>query len=358
MIEQVLITTTADTSQAETEYVGLRQEIKLLKTQLDSLEEGTQEYNETFTKLSAKMFEQRERMQALKNSAGDLGQMLGNVSGLAGTISQGFAGATAALSLFGIENENLLRTIQKVQAFESIAKTLEQLEDAPKKIKALFNNIKGVFGGSNKLTIDVAGEAKQTATIDTKSFKEAAVSADTLKAATAASAASAGLAAGNQSGVTGQLQVQIPLAEQLAALDETQIKGIITKIGLEKTLLQAKLEGFEAERAIYQANSESMNATEYDIKMVEELNTKIAGTQASVDALTTKYNQAIKALTGLKASNEQVLSATQDLDNSVNNVTESLGEVTTATKATTEATKNNKTATEDQVKTTKILGNV
>ena len=142
MIEQVIISTQADTSQAENQYVGLRKEIMNLKKQLDVLEEGTVEYDKVFTKLSMKMHEQKERMVALRNSGADLGQMLGNVTKLSGAISQGFAGATAALSLFGIENENLLRTIQKVQAFESIARTLESFEDAPKRIKALFQNIK------------------------------------------------------------------------------------------------------------------------------------------------------------------------------------------------------------------------
>ena len=286
MIEQVLITTTADTSQAETEYVGLRQEVKLLKTQLDSLEEGTQEYNETFTKLSAKMFEQRERMQALKNSAGDLGQMLGNVSGLAGTISQGFAGATAALSLFGIENENLLRTIQKVQAFESIAKTLEQLEDAPKKIKALFNNIKGVFGSSNKLTIDVAGEAKQTTTIDTKSFKEAAESADLLKASTAAAAGSTAAAAGNQSGVTGQLQVQIPLQDQLNLLAKENLSTQKMKIDLLVAESTAKLRASVAE---YNANedlrAQSMAISQEDDLLRSKLDAKVQANQAELNTL-------------------------------------------------------------------------
>lgn len=361
MIEQVLITTTADTSQAETQYVGLRQEISLLKKQLDTLEEGTKEYDATFTKLSAKMFEQRERMQMLKNSAGDLGQMLGNVSGLAGTVSQGFAGATAALSLFGIENENLLRTIQKVQAFESIARTLASLEDAPKKIKALMANIRGQFGGNNgKLSLEVNQGTTTTSTtkIDSASYKDAAESAKVLQSATAATAASAGLTAGNQSGVTGQLQVQIPLQEQLAALDETQIKGMLTKIGLEKVLLQAKLEGLTAEKAIIQARLDDNRGSAYDAARIEDLNDQIGGTQASVDKLTEKYDKAAEALLSLKTANEKVFSATGEVEAAVSGVTEATEASVEATNNVTQATVQATDATKKQVETTSKLGGV
>ena len=291
MIEQVLITTTADTSQAETQYVGLRQEISLLKKQLDTLEEGTKEYDATFSKLSSKMFEQRERMQMLKNSAGDLGQMLGNVSGLAGTVSQGFAGATAALSLFGIENENLLRTIQKVQAFESIARTLASLEDAPKKIKALMANIRGQFGGNNgKLSLEVNQGTTTTSTtktvgIDAQSFKDSAESAEQLKASTAAAAGSSAAAAGNQSTVSGQLTNQIPLQEQLNMLEKESLATQKLKIDLLVTESTAKLRASVAE---YNANEDLLAQQNFRTNEDEARRTRLdANVQANQAELNT-----------------------------------------------------------------------
>ena len=203
MIEQVIISTQADTSCAEQEYQGLRGEIVSLKKQLDLLEEGTEEYTKTFTQLSNKMFEQRERTLALKNSSADLGKLLGNVSGIAGTISQGFAGATSALSLFGIESEELVKTIQKVQALESLARTFESFEDAPKKVKALINNIKGLLRGAEgslKLDIQTEVAAPKVEQViqskpDTQAYAEAAKSAQVIQTASAATAASATTAA-------------------------------------------------------------------------------------------------------------------------------------------------------------------
>lgn len=238
MVEQVIISTQVDTSQAEGQYIGLRKEIALLKKQLDVLEEGTEEYNRTFSKLSIKMQEQKERMTALRNSGADLGVMLGNVSKISGTIVQGFAGATAALSLFGIENENLIRTIQKVQAFESIARTLESFEDAPKRIKALFQNIKGIAGqSSSTVTLDV--QKQTTASIDAEPFKEAADSTDRMQKASlltsgsmANSAAASNQTAAAQVISTGESTKQLPLQERLLTIEE--IKAAYSVAALEK----------------------------------------------------------------------------------------------------------------------------
>lgn len=200
MVEQVLIETKANNQQAENEYVGLRKEIKALKGDLEKLDSSTDEYNQTFSKLSQKMFEQKERMEQLRQSSGDLGQLFKNTSSVAGVLSQSVAGLTSTFALFGIENENLVKTIAKIQQIESIAKTFEALEDAPKKIKAILYNIKGLLSQKNnalKVTVDtdvnipggnVGKQAVQT--IDTEAFKDAAESSERMAQAQQGAAAS------------------------------------------------------------------------------------------------------------------------------------------------------------------------
>ena len=223
MIEQVIISTSADTSQAENQYVGLRKEIMNLKKQLDVLEEGTVEYNKVFTQLSIKMQDQKERMVALRNSGADLGVMLGNVSKISGAISQGFAGATAALSLFGIENENLLRTIQKVQAFESIARTLESFEDAPKRIKALFQNIKGFISRSDvKINVDADVNIPKVG-IDVEGSKEMAENTKIMAGAATTTAGANAQSAAAQSTTTGEITKQLPLQQQQANIEKIKL---------------------------------------------------------------------------------------------------------------------------------------
>lgn len=253
MIEQVIISTSADTSQAENQYVGLRKEIKNLKAQLDLLEEGTVEYNKVFTQLSIKMQDQKERMTALRNSGADLGVMLGNVSKISGAISQGFAGATAALSLFGIENENLLRTIQKVQAFESIARTLESFEDAPKRIKALFQNISGLISKKD-MKIEIEADIKTpNVNLDVEGSKEMAESSKQMENSSKLAAGSAAATAGYSqqtaasTGTTAKLQQEI-LDKKLASLvvegsslstsaEQLQLDANRLKVGFEKITL-------------------------------------------------------------------------------------------------------------------------
>ena len=214
MIDQVIIQSTADTSQAENEYVGLRKEIRNLKAELDLLEEGTAEYDATFTKLSNKMKQQQDRTMALRSSSADLGDVFSNTSKVIGGVAQGFAGATAALSLFGVENEQLLKTIQKVQAFEAIGRSFTGLEETiTKTLPALKNNIMAFFKDTSKMKINVGVDANVTGnvqqgavqTIDSEAFEKAAKSSKDVATSQQAAAGAMLTSAG---GSRAQLEVE------------------------------------------------------------------------------------------------------------------------------------------------------
>lgn len=144
-MQEVTIVTKIDNSQAVSAQVGLRKEIKNLKLELEGLDEGTKEYNSTFMKLSNLMKEQKDRMNALRNSSADLGDVIGNTTKLAAGIAGGFQAAQGAMALFGIESEDLQKALLRVQAFSAIAQGLGQLEELTKVIPNLVNNVKGYF---------------------------------------------------------------------------------------------------------------------------------------------------------------------------------------------------------------------
>lgn len=149
MIETVIVTK-VDNQQAVNAQVGLRKEIRNLKLELEMLEEGTEEYRSTFIKLSNAMKEQKDRMSALRNSSADLGDIIFNTTRLAAGIAGGFQAAQGAMALFGIESEDLQKTLLKVQAFASITQGLAQLEELTKVIPNLKNNLNGLFLSSSK----------------------------------------------------------------------------------------------------------------------------------------------------------------------------------------------------------------
>lgn len=135
----------------------LRKEITQLKKELFSLEEGTEQYNQTFQELSNKMLEFKDRNEALRMSAQDLGQQIGNVINVTKGMAAGFEVVQGTMTLFGGESENLEKIMVKLQAAISIVQGLEGLEGLTKSIPALvasFGKMSGaVTGFTSKLSI-------------------------------------------------------------------------------------------------------------------------------------------------------------------------------------------------------------
>lgn len=135
----------------------LRKEITQLKKELFSLEEGTEQYNATFQELSNKMLEFKDRNEALRMSAQDLGQQIGNVINVTKGLAAGFEVVQGTMTLFGVESENLERVMVKLQAAISIVQGLEGIESLTKSIPALvasFGKMSGaVTGFTSKLSI-------------------------------------------------------------------------------------------------------------------------------------------------------------------------------------------------------------
>lgn len=301
MIDQVIIQSTADTSQAEQEYVGLRKEIKNLKAELDLLDEGTAEYDATFTKLSNKMKQQQDRTKALRSSSADLGDVFSNTSKVIGGVAQGFAGATAALSLFGVENEQLLKTIQKVQAFEAIGRSFTGLEETiTKTLPALKNNIMAFFKDTSKMKINVGVDAGVTGnvqqgvaqqavqTIDSEAFEKAAKSSKDV-------ATSQQAAAGAMLTSAGGSRAQLEAEKEITANKLQQLQDEM-KINLNKlnTIQSERAANIKANKEL----SDELNKSANNISnKIVEINSELTGTvinQETLDELHIKQDAALE----------------------------------------------------------------
>ena len=119
-----------------------------------SLEEGTEQYNATFQELSNKMLEFKDRNEALRMSAQDLGQQIGNVINVTKGLAAGFEVVQGTMTLFGGESEQLEKNMVKLHAAISIVQGLEGLTKSIPALVASFGKMSGAVAGfTSKLSI-------------------------------------------------------------------------------------------------------------------------------------------------------------------------------------------------------------
>ena len=131
-----------------------QQELKALRVQLAQLTEGTAEYNATFARMAQLTHDVTEQQEMLRWSSADLGDILGNIAGVATSIAGGFSAVNALGGLLGMsEDEDLEKAMLQAQRFLQLIQGLEQLEELADKIKGLWQGIKNF---TNSATIGTA----------------------------------------------------------------------------------------------------------------------------------------------------------------------------------------------------------
>ena len=134
VIEEVKI----QTGESARTVKELRKELRDLKDQLLSTQQGTEEYNRTMVKAADIQHELKEQMEEINSSAMDFGQKLGNVTKTMTGISGAITAATGALSLFGIENEEAQKKMTATMtSLIGITEGLSKMDDGIKAFKRL-----------------------------------------------------------------------------------------------------------------------------------------------------------------------------------------------------------------------------
>ena len=140
-----------DTNEAQTSVKDLRNELKELRITLLNTEEGTKEYNDALQQAANIQHTLQEQMEEINASAMDFGQIAGNVVKGVGGIVAGFQAANATMNLFGIENEAVLKSLEKMQNLMAITQAIPALDDGVKAFKRLGLAIKGATAGMSGL---------------------------------------------------------------------------------------------------------------------------------------------------------------------------------------------------------------
>ena len=139
-----------DTQQATTSVKDLRTQLKALKDTMASTAEGTDEYNTALRQAAEIQHQLREQMRLINNSAADFGQIVSNTTSVLGGMIAGFQSANAVMNMFGVENEDVIKSLQKMQNLMALTQALPALDKAYKGFVNLRTVIQTATGATGK----------------------------------------------------------------------------------------------------------------------------------------------------------------------------------------------------------------
>lgn len=132
---------TIDTQPAAKNLRELRAQLKQVKDEMVTLDEGSDSFLEAANKAGTLKHQLDEINESVKGASADFGDILGNVSKVGAGITGAFQTATAALSMFGVESEEILQSIKTMQNLMAITQGLDSIDQAVKSIDKLRNSI-------------------------------------------------------------------------------------------------------------------------------------------------------------------------------------------------------------------------
>lgn len=141
-----------------------QQELKKLKKELAGLEQGTEEYNATFKRMAELTHDITEQQEMLKWSSADLGDILGNLAGVAQGVAGGFSAINAISGLVSDGNEDVEKAMLTTQRWLQLIQGLGALEELGDRIRGLWTGIKNYTQAQASATSsvnDFKDEAKE-----------------------------------------------------------------------------------------------------------------------------------------------------------------------------------------------------
>ena len=134
------------------ETTSLRQQIKELRKEMESCAVGTDEYTAALQKLANVTHDYKDQQEEIRNSAGDLGTVFGNLQSVSSNVAAGFSAVNAVTTLFGANSENLQKVMVKLQAGMALVQGMKGMEGMGKDMKHLITSIKALITSTKKQT--------------------------------------------------------------------------------------------------------------------------------------------------------------------------------------------------------------
>lgn len=132
-----------DTSEATKSLKTVRKELMAIKNEMTNLEEGSDAFLKAANRAGELKHQLDEINESVSGASADFGDLLSTSSAALNGIIGGLTAAQGALSLFGIENEDVIKSIKQLQSLMAIGQGISQIDSGIKALGKLQHAVKG-----------------------------------------------------------------------------------------------------------------------------------------------------------------------------------------------------------------------
>ena len=155
-----------DTKSSNKSINSLKKDIDALTNSLNDLEIGTKEYNETLSLLGKKQLEFNKINEQIARSSRTTAQRFESVAKISTGLASGYGAATAAITLFGKESEDLNKVMVKLQSSIALVQGIGGIKDLLEELPTLGNWFKKLTDFISPFNTGLDNAAKNLNQID------------------------------------------------------------------------------------------------------------------------------------------------------------------------------------------------
>ena len=303
-----------------------QQELKKLRTELAQMEQGTAEYNATFKRMAELTHDVTEQQEMLKWSSSDLGDILGNLAGVAQGVAGGFSAVNAMSGLIAGGNEDVEKAMLTTQRWLQLIQGLGALEELGDRVKGLISGLKNFANTQNTVVAslgDFGDETKSVAVTTEASSSSLAKQSAIMRSATNATLE---LAEGMKLLKQEELKEIEDLKEIIIYTEDLIVQLRLQNLEIEEKIRLGKIDREEGEnqirigKDIIATHEEELEKLKNKLKNIKSnadankrlatSNTAVATTTKTATTTTTGFTGALgKAVTGVKTLGATIKSA-------------------------------------------------
>lgn len=155
-----------DTKSSNKSINSLKKDIDALTNSLNDLEIGTKEYNETLALLGKRQSEFNKINEQIARSSRTTAQRFESVAKISTGLASGYGAATAAITLFGKESEDLTKVMVKLQSSIALVQGIGGIKDLLEELPTLGNWFKKLTDFISPFNTGLNNAAKNLNQID------------------------------------------------------------------------------------------------------------------------------------------------------------------------------------------------
>lgn len=155
-----------DTKSSNKSINSLKKDIDALSSSLNDLEIGTKEYNETLSLLGKRQSEFNKINEQIARSSRTTAQRFESVAKISTGLASGYGAATAAITLFGKESEDLTKVMVKLQSSIALVQGVGGIKDLLEELPTLGNWFKKLTDFISPFNTGLNNAAKNLNQID------------------------------------------------------------------------------------------------------------------------------------------------------------------------------------------------